>query len=159
MGELDLQPPFGGRRALAENLENEAGPVDHLGLGAGLQILLLNRRDRGVDDQQLGFAARDLLGQFLDLTGPEQGCGPRLANAEMELVRNLDADRLGKAGGLLQASFGVAAPLAAAAFAEIGEGDDGSGTTAKIVVRIPVEDAQAADSSSSASTRLTGCSG
>ena len=34
MRQLDLQPPFGGRRALAENLEDQPGAVDDLGLGA-----------------------------------------------------------------------------------------------------------------------------
>ena len=43
MGELDLQPAFRGRRALAENLEDQPGAVDHLGLGLLLQILLLDR--------------------------------------------------------------------------------------------------------------------
>ena len=43
MRELDLQPPFGGRGALAENLEDQPGAVDHLGAGLLLQVLLLNR--------------------------------------------------------------------------------------------------------------------
>ena len=43
MGELDLQPALGGRRPLAEDFEDQPGAVDHLGLGALLQILLLDR--------------------------------------------------------------------------------------------------------------------
>ena len=43
MGELDLQPPFRRRRPLAEDLEDQAGAVDHLGLGRRLQVLLLDR--------------------------------------------------------------------------------------------------------------------
>ena len=43
MGELDLQPPFRGRRPLAEDFEDQPGAVDHLGLGRRLQILLLDR--------------------------------------------------------------------------------------------------------------------
>ena len=36
MGQFDLQPPFGGRRALAEDLEDQAGAVDDLALGLAL---------------------------------------------------------------------------------------------------------------------------
>ena len=77
----------------------------------------------------------------------------------MDLLGDVDADRLGEAGSLVEPRLGVAPCLAATALAEIREGDDGTGTAAEIVVRFAVEDAQAADSSSSASTRLTGCSG
>jgi hypothetical protein len=77
----------------------------------------------------------------------------------MDLLGDLDADRLGKARGLLEARLGVAPRLAASSFSEVGKGDDGAGAASVILVRIAIEDAQAADSSSSASTRLTGCSG
>jgi hypothetical protein len=159
MGELDLEAALRGRGALAEDLEDEPGPIDHFRLGPGLEIFLLDRCDRRVDDQQLGFAAGDLVRQLLDLAGSEQGRRPRLADAEMELLGDLDADRLGEAGGFVEPCLRVAAGLPAPPLAKIRESDDGAGAAAEILVRIAVEDAQAADSSSSASTRLTGCSG
>ena len=71
MGQLDLQPPFRRRGALPEYLEDEAGAVDHLGLGRGLEIALLNRGDRRVDDDQLGLGLARRLGDILDLPRPE----------------------------------------------------------------------------------------
>ena len=50
MGKFDLEPAFGGRGPLAENLEDQAGAIDHLGLGPLLQVTLLDRRDRRIDD-------------------------------------------------------------------------------------------------------------
>ena len=113
MGELDLQPPLRGRRPLAENLEDQPGAVDHLGLGRRLQILLLDRRDRGVDDDQLGLGLAHRVGDLLDLAGAEQGRGPRLADPEMEPVLDRDADRLGEAGRLVEPRLRVAPRLAA----------------------------------------------
>ena len=43
MGELDLQAPFPRPRARAEDLENQSGAVEHLGVPRGLQIALLHR--------------------------------------------------------------------------------------------------------------------
>ena len=77
----------------------------------------------------------------------------------MELFGHFDPDRPRQPGSLVEPCLRVATGIAAPPFPQIGKGDDGAGATAKILVRIPVEDAQAADSSSSASTRLTGCSG
>jgi hypothetical protein len=67
MRELDLEPSFGSRRPLAENLEDEPGSVDHLGFGRGLEILLLDRSDRGVDDEELGLVRGDRLGDRFGL--------------------------------------------------------------------------------------------
>ena len=108
MGELDLEPALRGRRALAENLEDQAGAVDHLGLGPVLEILLLDRGDRGVDDQQLGLRPADRVGDLLDLARAEQGGGLGLADAELEPVLDDHADRLGEPGRLVEPRLGIA---------------------------------------------------
>src|SRR5690606_21754074 len=63
--EFDLQTPFGSRRTLTEYLEDQTGPVDHLALQRFFQIALLDRRQRAVDDDQLGLVLltgdRDIL--------------------------------------------------------------------------------------------------
>ena len=73
----------------------------------------------------------------------------------MEPVGDLDADRLGQAGRLVEARGDVAPAVAA----QLGQCDDGAGAAADLVVGRSFEDAQAAGSSSSVSTKLTGCSG
>jgi hypothetical protein len=155
MGELDLQPSFRRRRALPENLQDKPGPVDHLGLGRGLQILLLDRRDRGVDDQKLGLGLDDGLGDRLGLALAEQGRRPGAADPEMELLGDVDPDRLGKPRRLLEPRLDVAKRIAGA---EIGKGDDGAGAAGEFVTGIAVEAAQAPCSSSLVS-RLSGLSG
>src|SRR3546814_16627402 len=55
MRQLDLEPPFGGRRALAEAFEDQPGAVDHLGLERGFEVALLDRRQRGIEDDANGF--------------------------------------------------------------------------------------------------------
>ena len=52
VGELDLQAPFPCARALAENLENESGAVQHLDLPHRLEIALLDGCQRVVDDDE-----------------------------------------------------------------------------------------------------------
>ena len=106
MRELDLQPPFGGRRPLAENLEDQPGAVDHLGADLVLQVLLLDRRQRRVDDQQLRVLLLRELGNLLDLALAEQGRGPDRAHAERPRRDHVDPDRLGKALGFLDPRLG-----------------------------------------------------
>src|SRR3546814_16003205 len=55
MRQLDLEPPFGGRRALAEDFEDQPGAVDHLGLERGFAVALLDRRQRGLEHAEIGF--------------------------------------------------------------------------------------------------------
>jgi hypothetical protein len=69
---------------------------------------------------------------------------------------HLEADRLGQAGGFVKSGLDVAGIVAPA---EIGERDDGTGAASELVVGITIENAQAADSSSSWSMKLTGRSG
>ena len=156
MGELDLEPPLRRRRPLPEDFEDEPRAVDHLGLGRGFQILLLDGGDRSVDDDQLRLVAGDRLRDRLDLARAEQGRGPGRADPEMEPVGHLDSDRLGESGRLLEASVDVAPSPPPA---HVGESDDRLGAPGKLAVIRLLENAQAAGSSSSCSMKLTGRSG
>ena len=52
MRQLDLQPAFLGARAAAEDLEDQAGAVEHLGVPGALQVALLDWRHGMVDDDE-----------------------------------------------------------------------------------------------------------
>ena len=95
MGQLDLQPPLRRRRPLAKYLEDEAGAVDHLGLCGSLEILLLDRADRRVDDEQFRSFALDGLGDLIDLARAEQGRRARLADPEAKPLDHLDPEVVG----------------------------------------------------------------
>ena len=43
MRQLDLQPAFARRRALAEDLQDQAGAVEHLAVPGLLEVALLHR--------------------------------------------------------------------------------------------------------------------
>ncbi len=96
MGELDLQPPFRRRRPFPENLQDQAGAVDDLGVGDVLQARLLDRGERRVDDQQAGLLLADQVGNGLGLPLAEQASRPRRAQLEGAPVDNFDADGLGE---------------------------------------------------------------
>jgi hypothetical protein len=155
MGELHLEASFRGGRALAEDFENEPRPVDHLRLRRRFQILLLDRRDRCVDDQQLRARFLDGGGDLLGLALAEQGRGPRRANPEVELAGDVDADRLGKARRLVETRLDIPAGRGAA----IGKSDDGACAAGEIRLVTVESGGQALCSSSCASTRSSGLSG
>ena len=59
MGELDLQAPFPRPRPLPEDLEDQTGAVEHLGVPRGFEIALLHGRERMIDDDELGLLGAD----------------------------------------------------------------------------------------------------
>ena len=100
MGEIDLKPPFARAGATPENLENQAGAVDHLGVERLLQIALLHRRERGVDDEEADLLGLRQRGELLDLALAHQRRGARRIGrhdhraADIEIDGPREADRL-----------------------------------------------------------------
>lgn len=154
MGELHLEPAFGSGRALSEDLENEAGAIYHLRLRGVLEILLLDRADRPVDDEKVRFRDPQLIRDFLDLPLPEQRRGTRLTDLEGDPLGNLYADCPGKPLGLVEPRVDVPpSPVA-----NIGQGDERARAAGEFVSAFTLESGQAPGSWPS-SIRLTGFSG
>ena len=158
MRELDLQSAFGGRRPLAEDLEDQTGAVDHLRADLLLQILLLDRGQRRIDNEQTGSLLFRRFGDLLDLPFAKQRRGPHFTNAQRPSGDDIDADRRCQALRFLDTRFG----RAARAFApELGNGDDRALAASDLDRAIAVEIIQDSLSSSpsAAAPRLSGCAG
>ena len=72
MRQLDLQRAFPGARPLPEDLEDQPGAVDDLGLEGPLEIALLPRRQLGIDDHEIDRVLGDHRGDFGHLARSEQ---------------------------------------------------------------------------------------
>src|SRR5690606_19240953 len=72
---LDLKPAFGRARTQAENFEDQPGAVDDLHLEVLFEIALLHRRERAVDNQEIGVGLVQLLADRVELAGAKQARG------------------------------------------------------------------------------------
>src|SRR5882757_3613000 len=102
MRELDLQRTFLGLGAPAENLENQSGAVEHLGVPGFLEIALLDWRQRAVHHDKLDLVAGDQPDDLLDLALAEISRGPDLADRRDQRIRDREVDGARETGGLLQ---------------------------------------------------------
>src|SRR5262249_35637203 len=126
MRMLDLQRAFAGAGALAENLQNETGAVEHLRVPRLLEIALLHGRDRAVHDDQVDIERLGDAGNLIDLAFAEIGRGadfgdrhqPGLDDIESDGAR--EADRLFEpCGGRSLARFLTGSPAPGGASAQI----------------------------------------
>ena len=102
MRMLDLQRAFARARTSSEDLENEAGAVEHLGVPGLLQIALLHRRERAVHDDDAGFERFDDPGELLDLAFAEIGRGPHRAEHDDTGLTDVEIDGPGQPDRLIK---------------------------------------------------------
>jgi hypothetical protein len=102
MRELDLQRAFAGAGAVAEDLQDQAGPVDDLGLPGALQVALLHGREMAVDHHQFDLEVLHQATEALDraLAQQRRGVGPGHGHALG--ITDVEIDRGGEAAGLIQ---------------------------------------------------------
>src|SRR5262249_43033863 len=102
MRKLDLQRAFLGARPLAEDLEDKASTVENLGVQHLLEIALLHRRERMIDDDKLRLRVGDDSRDFVKLAGADQGGWPRIRDHDDLAMDRLQIDRERKADCLFE---------------------------------------------------------
>src|SRR4051794_17122547 len=93
MRVLDLQRALPCTRASAEDLEDDAGTVQHLCVPGAFQVALLHRRERTIEDDKAGGLALDQAGDLLDLALADEGRGRDRAQGNDSGLRHLQIDR------------------------------------------------------------------
>src|SRR5690606_40872733 len=86
-------------RPPSEDLQDEAGAVEHLCAPRALEIALLDGRDRVIDDDELDLVLGDEVLQLRDLPGPEQRSRLRPGDRNDQFRADLEIDGLGNACG------------------------------------------------------------
>ena len=108
MSQFALQRAFAGSRARSENFQNESGPVEHLDVPGALQIALLARPERAIDDDEFDAKFGKLALQFLDLAFAHQRRRARPRDRHDNRTDHIEGDGSGEAHGFVKAGFGRA---------------------------------------------------
>jgi hypothetical protein len=85
-----------GARSRAENLEDQPGSVDDLGLPPPFEIALLHRAQRGVDDNEPDIVFTDQFAKIFDPAAAEEAARTRAAKMSYFGVNHIEADSLGE---------------------------------------------------------------
>ena len=100
--QLDLEPTLPGPRPAGEDLEDQAGPVDHLDLPGLLQVALLDGGQAVVDDGHVRIQGLAEGRDFLDLPGSEQRRWRALTKVDEQAVADLEVKRPRQPFGFLK---------------------------------------------------------
>ena len=74
MGQFHLRLGMGGAGSLGKDVEDEVGPVEHLGLGQGLaEVAELGRAQLVVEDEQVDVILLDVRRNLLELAFSNEG--------------------------------------------------------------------------------------
>ena len=106
VGEFHLQRAFPRGRTLAEDVEDQSGPVDHLAAPGTLEVALLHRRQRGIDDRDRHVMFGHRAGLQRDLALAEQGGGAARTQRQDGGMDDDEADRGAQPHRLGEARFG-----------------------------------------------------
>src|SRR5260221_5150999 len=82
-----------GTRPGTEDFENEAGAIDDFAFPRALEIALLHRGDRRIDDGNPNALRLDGFTQLCDNTAAQQCRGPQLAQRQDFRARDIEIDR------------------------------------------------------------------
>ncbi len=101
--QFDLQPALARAGPATEDLQDQAGPVDHLGLPRLLQIALLHRREGVVDHHYMGVACAAEGGDLVGLALAEQRSRRDRPEHRDHGVAHVQIERLGETDSLGEA--------------------------------------------------------
>ncbi len=102
LGQFDLQLALVTAGALGENVQDQAGTVDHAAAQDALQVALLDRAQGVVDQHQVGLGGSHGGLHFLKLAGADQDRGVGVVNAGVEGGNHRRPGRAGELGEFVQ---------------------------------------------------------
>jgi hypothetical protein len=109
--EFDLEAAFARTGAFAKNLQNEGGAIKYFCVPGLLEIALLHRCQRGIDNDHVGRERASLRGNLVHLAFADERGWPRFRKRRNVFGENAKPDRGGKPCCLGESRFRVAARL------------------------------------------------
>ena len=94
LSQFNLELAFMGTGALGENIENQAGTVNHATLENTFEVTFLTGREDVIEDHQIGFFGVDQVAKFLDLAAADQIFGGWPMTRHVKKRNGLGAGRI-----------------------------------------------------------------